>query len=313
MSEPVAPGAARPQLTPAELANLISAFNDVTARLNTSHEALRADVARLTRELGEANAQLERSRRLAGLGEMAAGIAHEVRNPLGSIRLYARMLEEDLAGVPAQAEIATRIIAATRAVEGIVGDVLSFAREIRLRLQPVELGPLMERALEACLEEGVPGWSQTRVQRPEGAGVVAEADAALLHQVLINVIRNAMEAMGEQPAETRGLKLGVRKRRVSDASGKQSPHAAMLIEDTGPGVDPAVIPRMFNPFFTTRPAGTGLGLAIVHRIVDAHGGRVSVNNVTAPGRGARFEILLPLSAAPQRGPADTTVLSESHA
>src|SRR5262249_30890105 len=103
---PVHPGAG---LDPADLAGLLAAFNDVTAKLQASHEQLRAEVSRLTRELGEANAQLERSRRLAALGEMAAGIAHEVRNPLGSIRLYARMLEEDLAHSPSEQTIAGKI------------------------------------------------------------------------------------------------------------------------------------------------------------------------------------------------------------
>ncbi len=89
--------AASGALSAQDLGELIAAFNDVTARLQNSHEKLHGEVARLTRELADANAQIERSQRLAALGEMAAGIAHEVRNPLGSIRLYARMLEQDLA------------------------------------------------------------------------------------------------------------------------------------------------------------------------------------------------------------------------
>ena len=170
-------------VTPAELASLLASFNEVTSRLEASHEALRGEVARLTRELGEANAQVERSARLAALGEMAAGIAHEVRNPLGSIRLYARMLEEDLASMPEQAKVAVKINAAVRAVEGIVGDVLSFAREIRLRPQAVEIGALFDRVLESCCHEGVAGWKGVRVERRDrlkGACQVVLADASLL-------------------------------------------------------------------------------------------------------------------------------------
>ncbi len=95
-----------------DLAELMSAVNEVTGKLQKSHDVLRAEVARLNLELREANAQLERSRRLAALGEMAAGISHEVRNPLGSIRLYARMLEQDLSDRPEQCVVATKILRA---------------------------------------------------------------------------------------------------------------------------------------------------------------------------------------------------------
>src|SRR6185295_5586605 len=99
--------------------------------LQSTHESLREQVSRLQAELSEANAQVERSKRLAALGEMAAGIAHEVRNPLGSIRLYARMLEQDLADRPAERSIATKIASAVGGLDGVVGDVLSFARDAK--------------------------------------------------------------------------------------------------------------------------------------------------------------------------------------
>jgi signal transduction histidine kinase len=132
---------------PGELAELLGAFNDVTGRLQRTHERLQREVAGLKRELREANEQLSRSRRLAALGEMAAGIAHEVRNPLSSIRLYARMLEQDLADRPDQRSIAGRIGAAVHGLDAVVGDVLNFARELRVRpgrrstLAPVRRGP----------------------------------------------------------------------------------------------------------------------------------------------------------------------------
>ncbi len=306
--------AARAALTPNDLAELLASFNEVTARLQASHEQLRGEVARLSTELREANEQVERSRRLAALGEMAAGIAHEVRNPLGSIRLYARMLEEDLAGQPSQAGLATKISGATRVVEAIVGDVLSFAREFRLRPQEVSAHELLEKSLELCRHDGVPGWRAVEVILPSAGDVPVSCDPSLLQQVLVNLIRNAFEAMAEEPAGPYRLELSAVRARLAVKSGERARRESSVVlrvRDTGPGVLPEVVERMFNPFFTTRGQGTGLGLAIVHRIIDAHGGRVIVRNNSecsdAPAgfaRGACVEVVLPALGA-RAGGGDT--------
>jgi signal transduction histidine kinase len=278
-------------LSSADLAELMAAFNEVTARLQRTHENLRAEVARLTGELRSANEQLQRSRRLAGLGQMAAGIAHEVRNPLGSIGLYARMLVEDLADRPAERRVAGKIADAVRGLDGVVGDVLNFARELRVRARPERACDLLDRALEACCPEGTPG-PGLEVRR-EWAGhedQLVACDATLMHQALVNVIRNALEAA---TGPGRVLTLGIAERQLGDQS---QPAVGLWVADTGPGVTPDVVERMFNPFFTTRAAGTGLGLPIVHRIVDAHGGRVEVRNnaESVPGApGATVELVLP--------------------
>lgn len=284
------------------LAELLGAVNAVTARLEASHAELKAKVAALTGELDQAHAQLERSRRLAALGEMAAGIAHEIRNPLGCIRLYASMIEQDLATTaPAQAKLAAKITAAGRVMESIVSDVLTFSREFRLRTAPVDPVAMVERALETCMHDGVPGWRGVRASVESAGGSSSlECDESLVMQALVNVIRNAYEAMAEAPGRDHRLILSVERREAMDASRMPRPWVVIGVSDTGDGVSPEVVARMFNPFFTTRGAGTGLGLAIVHRIIDAHGGRIEVrNNAEIPGRegpGARFEIHLPATA-----------------
>lgn len=301
MSTATAPS---PALAPADLAELIGAFNEVTAKLQASHDQLRAEVARLTRELGEANAQIERSRRLAALGEMAAGIAHEVRNPLGSIRLYARMLDEDLADRPGERSVANKIDGAARVMDGIVNDVLTFAREFRLRPAPIDPRELFDRVLESCCHDGVPNWRSVRVVR-EDRGTPApefEADASLLQQALVNVVRNAFEAMADVPGD-HALTLGATAGLLAVPADDHSPGITLTVRDSGPGIRPEVVERMFNPFFTTRNTGTGLGLAIVHRIVDAHAGRVSVTNNDGPG--ATVSLWLPL-----RTPLNTGSRSE---
>ena len=277
------------QLTPADLAELMSAFNEVTGRLQETHESLRREVVRLQAELRDANEQLQRSRRLAALGEMAAGIAHEVRNPLGSIGLYARMLEHDLADRPAERATAVKIAAAVKGLDAIVGDVLTFARELAPRPEPLSAADSLARAVELALADRPASAPAIRVRLPERDADLL-ADSVQGPQAILNIVRNAVQSMDETPPPPDGhtLALGVA---VGDSG-----EVVLSISDSGPGVRQDVVDRMFNPFFTTRRTGTGLGLAIVHRIMDAHAGQVRVfNNASRrPGApGATFELVFP--------------------
>jgi len=312
-----------PAIRPHELGELLSAFNDATARLQLAHESLHAEVAQLKNDLREANEQLERSRRLAALGEMAAGIAHEVRNPLGSIRLYARMLEQDLASRPEERKLAEKIGSAVRGLDAVVCDVLNFARETPIRATRVSAGALLRGAIDEVLADERlmqprtgPGVFVATID-PECDTIVVECDEQLTHRALVNVIRNAVEAMLHpevKAADSRELRapqlcLGARRTEAGDA-------ISLFVRDTGPGIPPEAMERIFNPFFTTRATGTGLGLAIVHRIVDAHGGRTRVRNLAVehasqhqqPGAavaagglgavgGAEVELLFPVARA----------------
>jgi signal transduction histidine kinase len=295
-----------------DLAELLGAFNEVTTKLQAAHESLQAEVVRLQMELRQANEQIERGKRLAALGEMAAGIAHEVRNPLGSIRLYARMLVDDL-GVGGDRSkergIAEKIGSATRGLDAVVTDVLAFAREMRLRPDAVEVGGMISRALEECVasdrEENV-GAPRVRVVRDdemaEMDGEIVVCDPGLVHRALVNVVRNGIQAMRERGGECE-VRVSVERRSLPDAAGSARAFTVIAIRDSGPGVPAGVMERMFNPFFTTRATGTGLGLAIVHRIMDAHGGRVLVRNVdeSSAGKGAIVELLLPDVPGEQNG------------
>ncbi|TVQ31247.1 MAG: hypothetical protein EA376_10275 [Phycisphaeraceae bacterium] len=284
--------AVRRGLSPQDLAELFNEFNELTSRLQETHETLSARVAQLESELRDANRQLRRSRELAALGEMAAGIAHEVRNPLGSIGLYAGMLEEDLADRPEQQGVAVKIGRAVQGLDRIVGDVLTFAREIRLRAEPVEARSLLEHAVESCRGPIEGAAVAVRVNEVDGPGIDVVCDPAMVNQALVNLVRNACDALAEaKPAGGATIELQATRRATRDATGVRRAMIALLVRDNGPGVPEEVKERMFNPFFTTRQAGTGLGLAIVHRIADAHGGGVTVRN--RPGAGAEVELLLP--------------------
>jgi signal transduction histidine kinase len=256
-----------------ELAEIIRAYNHVTARLQASHEILHAEVQRLQTDLASANAALQRSKRMAALGEMAAGIAHEIRNPLASIQLYAGMLIQDLRLHTEQCQIARKISSAVRGLDSVVNDVLNFSREIRVRTVEASVIEALKRAVESLR----PIFEQNKIDvRRRGADLLLAYDPELLHQALVNLFRNAAEAMPDGGMLTLGLET-------------DDQMVRLIIHDTGPGIPDEAIDRIFNPFFTTRPTGTGLGLAIVHRIVDAHGGSIAVHN----DNGAVFTIALP--------------------
>ncbi|CAN5704799.1 hypothetical protein BH11PLA1_BH11PLA1_08880 [soil metagenome] len=283
-------------LTQAELEPLLKAFNEVTARLSATHESLTAQVARLKVELGEANRQVERTQQLALLGEMAAGIAHEVRNPLGSIMLYARQLQEDLTDRPACAATAGKIAGAVARLDVIVRDVLVFARTSELKLAPLSAGELFEGAVEAA-RDGSAAWKDVTVKGPEAcaAEMMVMCDGHLLHQALVNVVRNAVQALEgvKEASGVREVHLHAEAKRVRAQGGAWREMVALTVRDTGVGITEEAVKGVFTPFFTTKATGTGLGLAIVHRIVDAHEGRVSLR-AAAEGSGAVVEILLPV-------------------
>lgn len=261
----------------AELGRLMSVFTDVTSQLHETHDRLHQEVHRLRSELADANEQLERSRRLAALGHMAAGIAHEVRNPLGCIQLYAQMLEQDLADKPDQRGVAAKITHAVAGLEGVVGDVLTFAREIDVRTEGVDAVDLVHRACQVAWPAG-PDADVELVLPEASTSVQVRCDPTLVQQALVNLVRNAVEAVHEVGGDGHRIMVEIEMGVDDDRGGR--PEAVLRVGDTGPGMGDEVIDRMFNPFFTTRHTGTGLGLAIVHRIVDAHGGRIVVHSRT---------------------------------
>lgn len=302
-----------------DLADLIAVFNDVTARLTATHESLRAEVTRLEEELRGTKRQLERSRELAALGEMAAGIAHEVRNPLGSIKLDAGMLMEELSDRPEARSVAARIAQAVDRLNGVVGDVLAFSRTMRVRRESVHAVELLEQARDACADLIAEFGIDVRIEHArgmQGCGGLVTCDRGLMHQALVNVIRNACQALGEDTAAgqegesgtERVLRLKVQRRRV--LAGAEHAHRismmSWVVRDNGPGIPADALTRVFNPFYTTRHTGTGLGLAIVHRIVDAHGGRVEIRrNCDTDGEpGTTVELLVPVAGQGAPGVSD---------
>jgi signal transduction histidine kinase len=275
-------------LSASDLTELMASFNEVTARLENTHTQLRSEVGRLTNELSQANEALQRSKRLAALGEMAAGISHEIRNPLGSIRLYAKMLEEDLVELPEQQGVAEKIARAVRGLDGIVSDVLTFAKELRVHKARCLLSDVIDVSVEACQAQLI-GIS---VSKPAQDFTIC-CDCGLVQQAMVNILRNAAEA--NRSVGTCGIDIEIE---AGDVLEEES--VVIRVRDQGDGMPAEVIERMFNPFFTTRATGTGLGLAIVHRMMDAHDGQVVVfnnSNEANAEHGATVELHLPVGNA----------------
>ncbi|MHC5109854.1 MAG: sensor histidine kinase [Planctomycetota bacterium] len=275
-----------------ELAGIMQAYHEVTDRLKRSHELLRDEVCRLRDELHEKNRELQRRERLVALGQMAAGVAHEIRNPLGGIRLYTSLLERDLKDRPGELQLAQRINVGVRNLECIVGDILAFAGGSDPKMQSARMGDVIESAVIQAAGRSDELGTQVEIDTG-GHEIICPCDAGQIERAVLNVLLNALEAAG------RGGQVFIRceltHARESDEDSIESPglenRCRITIDDSGPGVDPEVAQRVFNPFYTTKDTGTGLGLAIVHRIIEAHEGVVSVGRREEGG--ASFALQIP--------------------
>ena len=270
------------QVSPAqrieELGRIIMAYSEVTERLQQSHEKLQETVVALREELGEKNRLLERRNRLAALGEMAAGMAHEIRNPLGGIHLYASMLAKDLAEMPSSLELVKKISGGVKRLEALVSQVLAFSREIVVNPAPADLAQIVSRAVEMAgpkLDACNVVWE---IEGP--AEMRVNVDPLLMEQALLNLLLNAAEAMEERGGRVRIF--------YSAGEEVEARQLRLVVRDSGAGIAAATLERIFDPFFTTKETGTGLGLAIVHRIVEGHEGTIIASNPL--GGGAQFEI-----------------------
>jgi signal transduction histidine kinase len=239
---------------------------------------------RTAEQLEEANAQLRqaeeavrRSERLAALGQLSAGLAHELRNPMGTVKASAEILARTVSAENEVArEMAGFITSETDRANSLITRFLQFARPLELRPEKADLAQALDRTV-AMVEREAPGIAIYKNYDPDIAPF--PFDAELMERVFYNLALNAAQATAPGGAIT------VKTR----AAG---PVAEISVIDRGSGIDPAQIGSIFNPFFTTKPQGVGLGLAIVSKIVDEHGGKIAVES--EPGKGSVFKVLLPM-------------------
>jgi signal transduction histidine kinase len=227
--------------------------------------------------------------RLAAVGEMAAVIAHEVKNPLAGIEVMAGLLRRKVADSPDAQTVLTDIINEAKMANAIVQEVLDFVRPIRLQVEYTAIADAVQGAVQLADTKARRGAVEVSVTIPDGLPQI-QADHHQLTQVFTNLLMNAYEAMGGSGH----VSITASRMRLEDGA---DPRDAILVQvaDDGPGIAPDVAEKVFDPFFTTKPQGSGLGLAIVRKIVDAHDGRIDLR--TAPGRGTTIRVTLPISAS----------------
>jgi two-component system, NtrC family, sensor histidine kinase HydH len=248
-------------------------YQNTAERLEESYAELRSQ-ADLILEIEE---QLRRADRLSALGELSAGMAHEIRNPLGSIRGTAEILRDGIPPDDPRHEFTGILVREVERLNRVVEDFLRFARPTPVMRAPVDIDRTLGEVLALLRQTSMK--SRVQVELDPGGLPPLSGSGEQLRQAFLNLALNALQAMPD------GGELRVTTRQVGG-------EAQIRFADSGQGIPPENLERIFNPFFTTRHEGTGLGLAISHRIVQGHGGRIGVES--RPGQGTTFTIVLPM-------------------
>lgn len=270
-------------------AMVVNRFATENKRQTRRYQMLAEELAKTNRELERAQAEARRSERLAALGQLSAGLAHEIRNPLGIIKGSAEMLNQRMrTAEPLVAELAGYISSEVNRLSALVSRFLDFARPLRIETRACSVAEIVDRALRAVAAN----WNGPEIKidrRYDRELPPAAVDENLCEQVFVNLVQNAYDAMSAT-----GGKLG-----VSIANGVRGDRRGIevRVSDSGPGVPVELHEQIFNPFFTTKKTGVGLGLSIVSKIVDEHRGSIElVDRQKRSGEsGACFVIFLPLA------------------
>jgi len=243
------------------------------------YKAVAEQLSEANRQLREAEAAMRRSERLAALGQLSAGLAHELRNPMGTMKASAEMLARNVEGSNDVArEMAGFISSEVDRTNSLITRFLDFARPLSLRLDKTDVADVCDRAV-AELERHQPPFDVVICKNYSPDAPAVPMDAELMERAIYNLLLNAAQASPPNGAIT------IKTREIDGT-------VEIAVIDCGAGIERKHLENIFNPFFTTKSNGVGLGLAIISKIVDEHGGKIAVESET--GRGSTFRLYLPL-------------------
>ena len=239
-------------------------------------------VLRDLREIKLLQEKVKRSEKLAAIGELAAGVAHEIRNPLSSIRGFAQFLRHSLKDKPQEKEYAETMVTEVDRINRVVTDLLTFARPMTVEISPTDITELIEHSVRLVEADALS--RDVNIQMNISDLTKLPLDANQITQALLNLLLNALQTLPPKGNIEIGAEL--------DASDSR---LHLWVKDDGPGIPGTQIEKIFEPFYTTREKGTGLGLSIVHKIVENHNGELRVDSPPkGMPRGCCFSIILPI-------------------
>jgi two-component system, NtrC family, sensor histidine kinase HydH len=264
-------------------AMVVNRFVVENRRQTQRYQELAATLAETNRRLEQAQAEARRSERLAALGQMSAGLAHEIRNPLGVIKGSAEMLTQKLGeSNPLATELAGYISSETNRLSALVTRFLDFARPLHADLTPQSITSVLDRALDDVAK--VWKGAAVRVEKVYDSNLpLVPLDESLCEQAFLNIVQNAYDAMGASGGTLR-VKVRASRAPLRDAGNRDGDNVdgvEVRIEDTGPGIPAELREQIFNPFVTTKKTGVGLGLSIVSKIMDGHHASIRVESASA--------------------------------
>jgi len=228
--------------------------------------------------------KVKRSEKLAAIGELAAGVAHEIRNPLSSIRGFAQFLRHSLKDKPQEKEYAETMVAEVDRINRVVTDLLTFARPMAVEVSPTDITELIEHTVRLAEADALS--RDVKFQMKISDLTKLPLDANQITQALLNLLLNALQAVPPKGNIEIGAELNTADSRLH-----------LWVKDDGPGIPKNQIEKIFEPFYTTREKGTGLGLAIVHKIVENHNGEIRIDSPPkGMPRGCCFSIIIPIIA-----------------
>lgn len=279
---------------------IVNRYVTESRRLMLQYQETAERLAETNRQLEQAQAEARRSERLAALGQLSAGLAHEIRNPLGVIKGSAEMLTQKLGqSDPLATELAGYISTETNRLSALVTRFLDFARPLHADLTPAGISAVLDRALNDVAQF----WKGAPVQvekRYEADLPLVPLDEALCEQAFVNLVQNAYDAMSAEGGGV--LRVEAVKARRETREGGSTEGVEVRIADSGPGIPKELREQIFNPFVTTKKTGVGLGLSIVSKIIDGHHGSIRIENSnggaasSGQGLGACFVIFLPAAS-----------------